>query len=43
MSGDTAIARYTRGEEIANSLTHACGIVLRYFAVLHYVLPTASS
>jgi hemolysin III len=28
MSGDTVIARYTRGEEIANSLTHACGIVL---------------
>ena len=28
MSGDSAIARYTRGEEIANSLTHACGIVL---------------
>jgi len=28
MSGDIAIARYTRGEELANSLTHACGIVL---------------
>lgn len=28
MSGRVAVARYTRGEEIANSLTHALGVVL---------------